>query len=134
MKTLGIRISATMKWEHQFNNMKNKLRVAIAKLKQTPMNTNNAFIYYNMHLIKNVYFGCGIVHLTKSQERMLLDICEKTILNKLGLSEKFPRDILYARKSALGIGLLKPTTIIAILATKLYVGHMRKNDRISNII
>jgi len=59
---------------------------------------------------------------------------KKTILNKLGLSKKFLRDILYARKSALGIGLLKPTTIIAILAAKLYVGHMRKNNRISNII
>jgi len=57
--------------------MKDKLRVAIAKLKQMLMNINNVFINYNMYLIKKVYFGCSIVHLTKSQERTLLDICEK---------------------------------------------------------
>ena len=61
-------------------------------------------------------------------------MCETTILRKLGLSTKFPREVLYSRKSAMGIGLLKPSTIIAILAMKLYIGHKRANDRIANII
>ena len=57
--------------------MKDKLSITIAKLKQTIMSTNNTFIYYNMHLAKNVYFRCGIVRLIQSQEQTLLDICEK---------------------------------------------------------
>ena len=34
----------------------------------------------------------------------------------------------------MGIGLLKPSTIIAILATKLCIGHKRTNDQIVNMI
>ena len=48
---------------------------------------------------------------------------KKVILRKLGLSEWFPRDVLYLRKTALGVGIIKPSTIIDILALKLYVGH-----------
>ena len=123
-----------MNWNKQFMSMKEKLIDAVSKLNNTPMNTKNAYLYYNMYLIKKVYFGCGIANITRKQENELLQICERPIIKKLGLSEKFPRELLYSRKLALGIGLLKPSTIIAILATKLYIGHMRKNDRIANII
>ena len=60
-----------------------------------------------------------------------MNISEPVLLKKLGLSEKFPREILYARKSALGVGLLKPSTIITILTLKLYLEHMRNDDRIA---
>jgi len=134
IKSLGIWMEPSMSWEKQFASMKEKLREAISKLNNTPMNSRNAYLYYNMYLIKKVYFGCGIIRITRKQENELLKICERPILRKLGLSEKFPRELLYSRKSALGIGLLKPSTIIAILAAKLYIGHMRKNDRIANMI
>ena len=63
-----------------------------------------------------------------------MKISEPVLLKKLGLSEKFPRKILYTRKSALRVGLLKPSTIITILILKLYLGYMRKDDRIAWII
>ena len=53
---------------------------------------------------------------------------------KLGLSEKFLRKILYTRKIALGIELMKSSTIIAILIIKLYLWHKRLEDRIAQRI
>ena len=50
------------------------------------------------------------------------------------VSQKFLKEILYAWKEVLGIGLLKPTTIIAILVMKLYFRHHRKTDYIVHII
>ena len=52
----------------------------------------------------------------------------------MGLSEKFLRDILYARKSALGVGLMSPITIMNILALKLYAGYNRGETKVSKII
>ena len=48
------------------------------------------------------------------------------MLLKLGLSRKFPRIALYSRKSALRVGLMLPSTLIAVLKLKLYVGNIRK--------
>ena len=61
-------------------------------------------------------------------------ISEPVLLKKLGLSKKFPQDVLYARKSALGIRLLQPNIILASLLLKMYLGHMRMQDTISKII
>ena len=62
------------------------------------------------------------------------EIYKPVILRKLGLSSNFPRSVLYSRKTALGVGLMAPRTIIDGLAMKLYVGHQRSEDRISKII
>ena len=59
---------------------------------------------------------------------------ELIILRKLKLSIKFPRKILYARKSALGVGLMAPSTIVGILAVRACVGHHRGQSRVSKII
>ena len=45
----------------------------------------------------------------------------------MGLSEKFPRYFMYIDKAALGLGLMRPNTILATQSLKLYVGHMRGN-------
>ena len=79
------------------------MREAIYKLKNTTLAINNASMYYNMYLIKKVYFGTEIMSILEQQENELKKIYESVILKKLGLSEKFPRKILYARKSALGL-------------------------------
>ena len=63
-----------------------------------------------------------------------MKIYEPVILKKLGLGEKFPRLCLYSRWSALGIGLMKPKIIIAILALNLHVGYKRLETRISKKI
>ena len=53
---------------------------------------------------------------------------------KLQLGEKFPTAALYCRAKALGIGLMKPRTIIAAMEIRLYVGNMRANSPTSKII
>ena len=52
----------------------------------------------------------------------------------MGLNIKFPRKIVYARKSALGIDLIAPSTIIDTLVLKLYLGHKRMEDEVLKII
>ena len=58
---------------------------------------------------------------------------ELVMLRKMGFSVNFPRKIVHAQKSALGIGLMKPTTTMAILALKLCVGHKRKGSKIAEM-
>ena len=114
--------------------MKEKMLEAMYKLKNATMVVSTASMYYNMYLIKKVYFGCGVISITSQQERILKKIYEPIILKKLGLSENFPRAVLYSRKTALGVGLIAPRTIIDELSMKLYLGHRRADDRISKII
>ena len=65
-----------------------------------------------------VYFGCGIFDLTAEQENELTKIYETPLLQKLKLGQKFPRTALYSRRSALGVGLMKPRTAIAAQSIK----------------
>jgi len=106
--------------------MQKKLHVSITKLMNIDINTYQAAIYYNIYMIKSIYFGCGIFELTDNQEKELKKIYEEPLLIKLGFSRNFPRRVLYSRKSALGIGIMKPSTIINILKVKLYLGNKRK--------
>ena len=101
------------------------MREAMCKLERVLLSIVNAHMYYNMYLIKKVYFGCDIMKLMPNQEKILMKISEKVLLKKMGLSEKFLRMMLYARKSALGVGLIKPSTMVLILLLKLYVEHVR---------
>jgi len=65
IKTLGVQISPTIQWEQQFKMMIEKLQEITAKMKNTPMNTHNAYLYFNMYMITKVYFGCGIMTITE---------------------------------------------------------------------
>ena len=85
-------------------------------------------------MIKSVYYGCSIMKLINQQEAILIKIYKPTLLRKLGLSIKFPRSILYTRKTAIGIGIMKPSIIIDTLALKLYRGHKRQKSRITILI
>ena len=78
-----------------------------------------------MYMIKSAFFGCGVIDITKKQDLALRQIYEEPLLLKLGLSRKFPRKVLYSRKSALGVGIMTPMTIIAILKAKLCLGNAR---------
>ena len=53
---------------------------------------------------------------------------------KLGLSKKFPRSILYVRRSVLGTGLLKLLTAVQFQALKLYIGNKRAMNSISTML
>jgi hypothetical protein len=124
-RTLGVFMTPALTWKGQFETMRKKMHESIVKIMNMDVNSYQASIFFNIYLIKTVYFGCGIVVLNEKQERELKRIYEEPILNKLGFSKKFPRDVLYARKSALGIGLMEPNTIIAMLKLKLYIGSKR---------
>ena len=63
-----------------------------------------------------------------------MKISKGTSLRKVGLSEKFPRKVLCAQKLQLGVGLLKPNTILTILLLKLCLGHQRNQEVISQQI
>jgi len=123
-----------LKWVVQFAAMKEKMRSAVKKLRNTVIATSTASLYYNMYLTTNVYFGCGVMYLMPKQEEILKKIYKPVLLQKIGLSIKFPRKIVYARKSALGIGLIAPSTIIDTLVLKLYLGYKRMEDEVSKII
>ena len=114
--------------------MVNNMKEAIGRLKNTSIMISTAPMYYNIYLSKKVYFGCGIFALNLKQVNILKKIYEPVILRKMGLSEKFPRSVLYSRKSALGVGLMSPDTIISSLALKLYTGHNRYKSELSKII
>ena len=47
------------------------MRMVIGKLSNTLMLVANAYIFYNMYLIKQVYFGYGVVNLMRQQEEIL---------------------------------------------------------------
>ena len=132
-KTLGVMMSPSLSWEKQFCMMVGKMKDAVRKLNNTEMITTTASMYYNAYLITNVYYGSGVFSITKTQEEVLKKIYEPTILRKLKLSTKFPRKILYARKSALGVGLMAPSTIVDTLAVRAYVGHQRGRSRVSKL-
>ena len=127
-RTLGVYVTPSLSWKTQFEVMKKKLHVSITKLMNTDINPYQAAIYYNIYMIKSVYFGCGIIELSAKQEQALQQIYEEPLLVKLGLSRNFPRLVLYSRKSALGVGIMRPSTIIDMLKAKQYLGHKRMNS------
>ena len=92
----------------------------------TDINPYQAAVYYNAYMITSMYFGCGIIELTIKQEQELKRLYKEPLLIKLGLSRNFPRQVLYSRKSALGIGIMIPSTIINMLKAKLYIGNVRR--------
>ena len=65
---------------------------------------------------------------------MLKKIYEPVILRKIGLSKKFSRYVLYSRRTALGIGLMSPRTIMDVLVLKLYVDHNRMESEVARMI
>ena len=125
-RTLGVHVTPTLSWITQFEVMRKKLSTSITKLMRTNINSYQAAIYYNAYMIKSVCFGCGIIELSEEQEIELKKIYEEPLLIKLGLSRRFPRAVLHSRKSALGIGIMTPRTIIDILKAKLHVGNVRR--------
>ena len=89
------------------------------------------YIYFNVYLIKKVYFGYGIVEITAQQEQILKNIYKEIILHKLGYSVKFPRRVLYIRRNTLGIGLIRLKTVIETLALKLYIRQRHTSTKIA---
>ena len=64
LKSLEIYINPALKWIRQFKEMKTKLYRIISKLQSIPVSVANAYVFINMYLIIQVYFGCGIISIT----------------------------------------------------------------------
>lgn len=67
------------------------------------------------------------------EELELKKIHETPILKKLGLSTKLPCEVMYMSKTALGLGLIEPNTVLSILTLKQYFRHVRMNSDTANI-
>ena len=78
-----------------------------------------------------MFFRCGIISITKNQEKELRRIYEAPILSKLQLSEKLPCHVLYMCKTIGGIGLLKLSTVIVMVKVKQYIDNMRIQSNIA---
>ena len=125
VKSLGLFLALTLKWIYQFEMMKDKMCEAMSRLRGTPLLIENAYIFFNMCLITQVCFGCGAISLNPTQENILMKISKGTLLRKVGLIKKFPRKLLCAKKSQLGVGILAPNAILTTLLLKICLGHHR---------
>ena len=63
-----------------------------------------------------------------------MNIYERPLLCKLGLSENFACKMLYSRQSTLGIGIIKLSTVIEIFTLKQYIGYKRMKTNLALII
>ena len=72
--------------------------------------------------------------LIEKKETILIQMYEPVLLRKIKLSEKFPRNVLYLRKTALEIGLLALRTIVDILSLKLCIGNQRLSSKVVQLI
>ena len=133
-RTLGVHLTPALNWTGQFEVMRKKLNQSITKIMNMDINSFQACVYFNTYMIKSVFFGCGVIELNQKQEKELKRLYEAPMLMKLGLSKNFPRLALYVRKSVLGIGLMQPSTIIAILKLKSYIGNKWKEGNATQSI
>ena len=101
------------------------------------MNTNicawQVYEYFNMYVVQQVFFQCGIVDLAREEEVELQRIYENPMLQNLGLGEKFLRRLTYIDVKVLGLGLMRPRTIMSILGVKLHIVNMRTNQGASEM-
>ena len=111
-----------------------KINSAIHKLKQTVMKPGVMYLYFNVYLLKSVFFGYQIVKLSIKQEEKLQKKHKATILQKMKLRITFPGAVLYSRRNVIGIGLIRSKMVIVIQAYKLYFGNLRAQMRIARII
>jgi len=102
------------------------MRSTILKLSNTNIYPLLTYVFYNKYFIKTVYFGYRIISINTQQEIELRKIFEEIILKKLDLRSTFPRWVLYTRKSAIRIIIMKPSIIINMLALKVYIGYYQQ--------
>ena len=98
------------------------------------MQPYHAYIYFNIYMIRSVYFGCGVLELNEIQEKILQSIYEVPLLRKLGLGKKFLYVLIYTRKLASRVELLLLRTIISMLSIKQYIIYSRMKNRAHSLI
>ena len=70
----------------------------------------------------------------EKEEQELRRLYEVPLLNKLGFSDTFLRDMMYVSKEILRLDLFLPKTMIAMHRLKLYLGNKRIKLNAARII
>lgn len=70
------------------------------------MNKFQVYIFFNMYMIRSIFFGMGIVDITKAQNNKLKKMYKLPIARKLNVGNKFPKKMMYMRRNSLGVGLI----------------------------
>ena len=65
VKTLGVYVSPSLSWKDEFEYENNKMKSSIKKLMIVDMKFHQACLYFNIYVLTNVFFGCGIVNFNK---------------------------------------------------------------------
>ena len=107
---------------------------SVKKLITTELSAYQTYIYFNMYLLRSVFFRCEVVKISEKQEKDLKKMYEIPLLTKLKLGEKFPRKVLYVRRIAMRVGLIQPCIAIVIVTLQLYFGNIRIESNAGNII
>ena len=118
----------------QFVIMRKKMITSITKIMNTNINLYQAHVYFNIYMLKSIFFSCAVVHLINKQIAELKRIYKVPLLRKLQLSTRFPKELLYIWKSWLGVGLLAPEIVLAILKLKVYIRYKRVKRNITKFI
>ena len=67
---------------------------SVKKLIAIDMGIYQAYIYFNIYLVRSIFFRYGVTTIIEKQEKELKLIYEILLLAKLKLGEKFPRKVL----------------------------------------
>ena len=103
--------------------MRKKIHNLVIKIMNMDINPYQVLVYYNVYMIKLVFFGYRVIELHRKEENELKRIYKESILIKIGFSWKFLQTVMCTRKSTLKIDLMIPNTIIKMLKLKLYIGN-----------
>jgi len=134
IRILGLFMNPSLRWDKQYKVMLDKLKQSITTLMSSKINAFQAFIYFNMYMMHSMYFGYCAININKTRWNEICKVYEATMTKKLNLSMTFPRKLLYTHRTAIGIGLLQPHTIVAIAILKQYIGNLRTMRNIRKII
>jgi len=127
-------VTLALSWKTHFEILRVKVVDGIAKVMRTSLTYQQAVIYYNIYMLTNIYFGCGIIKLSNDEENELRRLYEAPLLSKLGFSVNFPRDVMYVSKEMLGLGFFLPSTMIDMHKLALFVGNKRLKMNVARMI
>jgi len=63
VKSLGVYMNPSLTWVRQFEMIKEKMYRVMSKLRSTLLSVRNTYVFFNMYLITQVYFGYRIIEL-----------------------------------------------------------------------
>ena len=122
-RTLGVHVSPVLSWKTQFEKLRRKLSDSMCTLMSVNLTYQEGAMHYNLHMLSSVNYSCRITKMNQREEEELRRIYKAPMLIKLGFSINFPREIMCMSKEMLGLGLFKPSAMIAIQALRMCFGN-----------